>query len=90
MLDRLDIRAALAPRLRMFANGTTAMRALADAADGAALGCTQASEISHTPGIVLVGALPAPFALATVYSAAVATGAASDELAPTLHRPARR
>ena len=81
MLDRLGIRAALAPRLRMFANGRTAMRALAGSADGDALGCTQASEIVATPGIVLVGALPAPFALATVYSAAVATVAASDDLA---------
>ena len=33
MLDRLGIGTALAPRLRMFANGRTAMRALADAAD---------------------------------------------------------
>ena len=57
------------------------MRALADAADADALGCTQASEIVATPGIVLVGALPEPFALATVYSAAVATVAASDDLA---------
>jgi molybdate transport system substrate-binding protein len=81
MLDRLGIGAALAPRQRMFANGRSAMRALADAADADALGCTQASEIVATPGIVLVGALPAPFALATVYSAAVATVAASDDLA---------
>ena len=63
------------------------MRALADAGDAQAIGCTQATEIRATPGIALVGALPAPFALATVYSAAVAAGAASDELAAPLHRP---
>ena len=79
-LDRLGIGTSLAPRLRMFANGRTAMRALVDAADPDALGCTQASEIVATPGVVLVGALPAPFALATDYSAAVATVAASEEL----------
>jgi molybdate transport system substrate-binding protein len=81
MLDRLGIATALAPRLRMFANGRTAMRALAEAADPDALGCTQASEIVVTPGISLVGALPAPYALATVYSAAVPSVAASNDLA---------
>jgi len=81
MLDRLGLRAALAPRLRMFANGRTAMRALAEDGDANALGCTQSSEIVATPGIALVGALPRPFALATVYSAAVATVATNDDLA---------
>ncbi|MDQ6638300.1 MAG: substrate-binding domain-containing protein, partial [Pseudomonadota bacterium] len=71
ILERLGIRAALASRLRMFANGATAMRELAGADDGA-IGCTQATEIRGTPGLALVGALPPPFALATVYSAAVA------------------
>ena len=55
----------------MFANGATAMRELAGAGDAGAIGCTQATEIRYTPGLALVGALPAPFALATVYSAAV-------------------
>jgi molybdate transport system substrate-binding protein len=77
MLERLGIATRLAPRLRMFANGATAMRALAEAADPDALGCTQATEIRYTPGISLVGALPAPIALATVYSAAVAERAAT-------------
>ena len=45
----------------------------------AAIGCTQATEIRYTPGLALVGALPPPFALATVYSAAVAAGARDDE-----------
>jgi molybdate transport system substrate-binding protein len=78
VLDRLGIRDALASRLRMFANGATAMRELAGA-DERAIGCTQATEIRYTPGLALVGALPAPFALATVYSAAVASGARDDE-----------
>ena len=75
MLDRLGIRATLAPRLRMYANGATAMRALAEGSESRALGCTQATEIRYTPGIVLVGALPPPFALATVYSAAIGAAA---------------
>ena len=36
-----------------------------------AIGCTQVTEILYTPGVVLVAPLPAPFALATVYSVAV-------------------
>jgi molybdate transport system substrate-binding protein len=78
VLDRLAIRDTLASRLRMFANGATAMRELAGA-DARAIGCTQATEIRYTPGLALVGALPPPFALATVYSAAVASGARDDE-----------
>ena len=78
ILERLAIRDALASRLRMFANGAIAMRELAGA-DDAAIGCTQATEIRYTPGLALVGALPPPFALATVYSAAVAAGARDDE-----------
>lgn len=78
MLDRLGVRDRLAPRLRMYANGATAMRALAGEGGPRALGCTQSTEIRYTPGIVLVGALPAPFALATVYSAAIAAAARAD------------
>ena len=78
ILERLAIRDALASRLRMFANGATAMRELAGA-DERAIGCTQATEIRYTPGLALVGALPAPFALATVYSAAVASAANDDD-----------
>ena len=78
ILERLAIRDALASRLRMFANGATAMRELAGA-DEQAIGCTQATEIRYTPGLALVGALPEPFALATVYSAAIASQARDDE-----------
>ena len=74
ILERLGLRDALASRLRMFANGATAMRELADSDDGA-IGCTQATEIRYTPGLALVGALPPPFALATLYSATVARSA---------------
>ncbi len=77
----MGIRTALAPRLRMSANGAIAMRALAVDARDDALGCTQATEIRYTPGLDLVGALPAPFALATVYSAALASGAGDVGLA---------
>ncbi len=75
MLDGLGVRMEMEPRLRMFPNGAIAMRALADDPRTDAIGCTQATEIRYTTGLDLVGALPAPFALATVYSAALASGA---------------
>ena len=81
MLAQLGLRDALASRLRMFANGATAMRELVAAADDGAVGCTQATEIVATPGLKLAGALPAPFALATVYSAALASAAGDDDAA---------
>ena len=80
VLDRLGLSDALASRLRMFANGATAMRELAGA-DDAAIGCTQATEIRYTPGLALVGALPEPFALATVYSAAIGVAARDESVA---------
>ena len=76
VIDRLGLRAVLAARLRMLPNGATAMAALAASGDAAALGCTQVTEIRHTAGLDWVGALPSGFELATVYSAAVAQGAA--------------
>jgi molybdate transport system substrate-binding protein len=83
VLEQLGIRDALASRLRTFPNGATSMRELASAPPGA-VGCTQITEILYTPGITLVGALPAAFELATVYTAAVATNAAHPALAARL------
>jgi molybdate transport system substrate-binding protein len=81
VLARLDLAAEVAPRLRPFPNGATAMRELAAAGDRDALGCTQSSEILRTPGVVVIGPLPAPYGLETVYAAGVATGAAAPECA---------
>jgi molybdate transport system substrate-binding protein len=71
VLDRLGIRDALASKLAIFANGATAMAALAEHGAAGAIGCTQITEILYTPGLALAGALPEPFSLATVYSAGV-------------------
>ena len=79
VLDRLGIRDAVAPHLMPYPNGANAMRALADAGDAKAIGCTQVTEILYTPGVVLAGVLPREFELATVYSVAVCTHAASRE-----------
>jgi molybdate transport system substrate-binding protein len=77
VLRDLGIRDALADRLRPAPNGATAMRALAASTSRRPVGCTQATEIIATPGIVLVAALPPGCDLATVYSCAIAAKAAA-------------
>ena len=84
VLDRLGVREALAPRLRPHASGAAAMGAMSRASGSDLLGCTQITEIMITPGVTLVGPLPAEFELATVYCAAVCAQAASAELARRL------
>lgn len=81
VLGALGIRDEVALRLRPFPNGATAMRELARATASAPIGCTQITEIKYTPGVTLVGPLPAAFELATVYTAAVCTGAREPALA---------
>jgi molybdate transport system substrate-binding protein len=73
VLRTLDLYDASLAKLRTYANGAQAMAALAQAGMPRAIGCTQITEILHTPGVVLVAALPAPFALATIYGVAVAS-----------------
>lgn len=85
VIDSLGIREAVAARCRNFPNGATSMREMAQAG-GNPLGCTQVTEILATPGVELVGSLPAGFELATRYTAAVSTaardaGAAADFVA---------
>jgi molybdate transport system substrate-binding protein len=84
VLDRLGITAQVAPRLRTFPNGMSAMRALAAATGERPIGCTQVTEILATPDVTLVAPLPDPLELATVYTAAVCTGARLPDQARTL------
>jgi molybdate transport system substrate-binding protein len=84
VLARLGIAAELAPRLRPFPNGATAMRELAGAGSTRPIGCTQITEILATPGAALAGPLPDGFGLATVYTAAVARRSTLPDLARRL------
>lgn len=84
VLDQLGLGDTAAARLRPHPNGATAMREMAAAKGGRPIGCTQVTEILSTPGVTLVGPLPREFELATVYTAAVATRAASPEPARQL------
>jgi molybdate transport system substrate-binding protein len=84
VLRALGIREQSQPKLRSYANGARAMAALAANGARGALGCTQVTEILYTPGVTLVGALPPPFELATVYSVAVSHKAADPRAAHAL------
>lgn len=81
VLVTLGLDAEVAGRLRVFPDGATAMRELAAAPEAEPLGCTQITEILYTPGVRLVGPLPAEFELATVYSVAVAANSPHPDLA---------
>jgi molybdate transport system substrate-binding protein len=84
VLERLGIRQEVAARCRTFANGFSAMRALAASNKPGELGCTQLSEIMFTPGLRSLGTLPAGFGLATAYTAAVARSSISADVAAGL------
>ena len=81
VLTRLGIHDRLALGFRSYPNGATAMREMAASHTARAIGCTQVTEINYTEGVDLVGVLPAPYELATEYSAAVCARSARPELA---------
>ena len=84
VLRDLGIEAAVRPYLRPFPNGATAMGHLAEASETNAIGCTQITEITYTPGLTVAGALPEALGLATVYAAAVRAGTAQPAAAQAL------
>jgi molybdate transport system substrate-binding protein len=81
VLRALGLDDELAPRLHAYPNGASAMGALAQSREGGLIGCTQVTEINATPGVTLVGTLPAPFDLATTYAAATCGAAREPDLA---------
>ena len=84
VLKQLGIDTELAPRLRPFPNGATAMGEMARCDESGVIGCTQVTEILYTPGVSLVAPLPQAFELATVYTAAVSSQADSPQAAAAL------
>jgi molybdate transport system substrate-binding protein len=98
VLKELGIWDETAGRRRPAPNGATAMRELAAATGSRPIGCTQATEILATPGIVLAAPLPPGCALATVYSCAITTKSQAqaeaseliDSLTGDAARPSRR
>ena len=84
VMKALGLDQELKGALRPFANGATAMAAMARSGEAAVIGCTQETEINYTPGVELVGSLPKEFELATDYTLGVCTGAREPELARKL------
>ena len=84
VLRQLGLETELADRLHTFANGATAMKAMAEADGTGLVGCTQVTEILYIDGVELVAPLPTEFELATVYTAAVCTQSAQRQAAHAL------
>lgn len=84
VLAALGLETEMGPKLRMFPNGETAMRTLAEEAPAGGIGTTQMTEILYTPGLVLLGPLPPEHDLSTMYAAAVSTRAAMPKQAAAL------
>lgn len=84
VLGQLGLGDEVRGRMREFPNGQTAMAEMARSGDPDPVGCTQVTEILNTPGVAYAGPLPAPYDLSTVYTAAVATDAASPDAARAL------
>jgi molybdate transport system substrate-binding protein len=76
VLALLGIAAEVESRLKIHPNGATAMRHLADSTARRPIGCTQSTEIISTSGVTLSGPLPPGCELATMYAAAITSGAA--------------
>jgi molybdate transport system substrate-binding protein len=84
VLQQLGIADDVAARLKMYPNGATAMRHLAESNALRPIGCTQTTEIISTPGVILSGSLPAGCELATMYTAAMPLSAANSKQAQAL------
>jgi len=76
VLAQLGVADEVEDRLKIYPNGATAMRHLAESAASRPIGCTQSTEIIATNGVKLSGALPQGCELATLYMAAIAAKAA--------------
>ena len=84
VLQQLGIADEVATRLKIYPNGATAMRHLAETDALRPLGCTQSTEIISTKGVMLSGSLPPGCELSTMYTAEVATRAADAQQAQLL------
>jgi molybdate transport system substrate-binding protein len=84
VLQQLGIADEVAARLKIYPNGATAMRHLAETDALRPIGCTQSTEIISTEGVKLSGSLPPGCELATMYTAAVTARAANARQAQSL------
>jgi molybdate transport system substrate-binding protein len=74
VLERLGVFEEVATKCYHYPNGAAAMASLANNESkygDLQIGCTQISEILYTKGVKLVGELPMPYHLRTIYAAAL-------------------
>jgi molybdate transport system substrate-binding protein len=74
VLERLGVFEEVAKKCYHYPNGAAAMASLANNESkygDLQIGCTQISEILYTKGVKLVGELPMPYHLRTIYAAAL-------------------
>ncbi len=84
VLERLGVLEEVASRCVHYPNGAAAMASLASHESkygDLQIGCTQISEILYTKGVKLVGELPMPYHLRTIYAAALTPAGAESERA---------
>jgi molybdate transport system substrate-binding protein len=84
VLTELGLEQDVKTKLREFANGATAMKEMAQCNEPNLIGCTQATEINYTDGVVLVANLPKAFELSTDYTLGVCAQTTQPVLAQTL------
>ncbi|QFR32664.1 substrate-binding domain-containing protein [Ancylobacter sp. TS-1] len=83
MLRALGLAEQIADRLRIAANGIVAMTEMGASTAARPIGCTQASEIALVGSVGIAAPLPPPYALTTLYAAALTPNAANS--APAAH-----
>ena len=84
VLTELGLEQEVKTKLREFANGATAMKEMAQCNEPNLIGCTQATEINYTDGVILVANLPKKFELSTDYTLGVCSQTTQPALAQTL------
>lgn len=84
IFKQLGLNQTLASKLREYGNGALAMQAMAQSHELGLIGCTQATEIHYTVGVVLAANLPKEFELATNYTLGVCAQSLQPELSKTL------
>lgn len=81
MFESLGIADQVRDRLQFFPNGYAAMKWLGQSSGTLEIGMTQVSEILANKGVTYVGPFPEKYQMRATYSVALASGAASPDLA---------
>ena len=73
VLKSLGLDQSQSHKFRVYPNGATAMRAMAESSEANLIGSTQVTEINYTEGVDLVDVLPPEFELITDYTLGICT-----------------